>query len=602
MKTIQISHILDVWATNWKRFPLASLIAHIATFCIITLVQDGMNADLERNYGCALMASMIAFPLAMLVVAITEKRTFTHTQNYAANFGVIMIGLASYWLLDQRAQNIESWVPYTFICLLIASHFALASLPFLSEKGSENFWEFNRQMLAHFITGLIFSFLLWGGLSAALLALDKLFELEINYRMYPTWAALSWGLLSTGYFMWKFPSDLAFDQEEMVFDRAYLTITKYLFVPIAILYFAILYAYGIKILLELSLPKGWVSSLCIGFTLVGIFAWLLNYFLPSSHPNRFLAAFKRWFWPMIFPILILLFIGIGRRISEYGITEERYVVAMIAACLLANTLYFSFVPATKQRLWVLPLSVALFSLLTVIGPFNARNVSLRNQSRQLFSLLQKEGIWNGSNLTIPTTTLEVDPKIEEKLYFLNSRDTSYALKLLHLEGERSKMASSDGSVGVFELTNYLHIKSRPETGTTQSSFSINNLAYQSAYLIPHASYKLQSPTLYADKSIASQSGWYLSSDTPFSNLLLYKDNVLTDTISIDIIQKAIDGKWKSEILNQYYVSDTIQPFILIGSKRQVLFMPSYISGELDLSAHHLGNISELNGDFYLLEK
>jgi hypothetical protein len=84
-------------------------------------------------------------------------------------------------------------------------------------------------------------------------------------------------------------------------------------------------------------------------------------------------------------MIVLLFIAIGRRINDYGITTERYMVASLGVWLAAITLYF--IVAKKKNIILIPVSLAVMFFFTSFGPWGAFKVSERNQIKRLEKLL-----------------------------------------------------------------------------------------------------------------------------------------------------------------------------------------------------------------------
>jgi hypothetical protein len=119
----------------------------------------------------------------------------------------------------------------------------------------------------------------------------------------------------------------------------------------------------------------------------GIFTYLLNFYLPEEDQSLLVSGFKRWFWWVVLPLTGLLFLAIGRRISDYGITEERYVVATLGVWLLLNCLYFLF--SKTDNIKFIPISLAVFALLGSFGPFSAISVAKRSQTGILTEILER---------------------------------------------------------------------------------------------------------------------------------------------------------------------------------------------------------------------
>jgi len=78
--------------------------------------------------------------------------------------------------------------------------------------------------------------------------------------------------------------------------------------PLTLIYALILIAYGFKIVLAGSLPKGEIAQLTTPFLIIGTLTWLL----------------------LSIPAAILLAISIAVRIDEYGFTTERIALLIYA--------------------------------------------------------------------------------------------------------------------------------------------------------------------------------------------------------------------------------------------------------------------------------
>ncbi|MBK8564474.1 MAG: DUF4153 domain-containing protein [Saprospiraceae bacterium] len=207
------------------------------------------------------------------------------------------------------------------------------------------------------------------------------------------------GVFNTAYFLAHFPRQFDFSADVAEhqameatghYTASFKNLTKFILIPIALIYFLILYAFSMKILVTWELPQGWVGKLVLGFSVAGIFTYLLNYLLVKYDDSQLVKAYKRWFFFVLLPMVVLLFVAIGRRISDYGVTEARYVVATSGVWLLLMSLYFIF--SKKDNIKFIPISLAFFSLLTVVGPFSAFRASERSQKSRLLAVLEKNNM------------------------------------------------------------------------------------------------------------------------------------------------------------------------------------------------------------------
>ena len=136
--------------------------------------------------------------------------------------------------------------------------------------------------------------------------------------------------------------------------------TQYVLVPLLLIYSVILYFYSAKILINWELPRGWVSYLVLAYSVVGILAILLVHPLKEDSTKSWVKIFSKIFYYTLAPLIILLFVAIFTRILEYGYTEPRYFVLIIALWLTTVVFYFIF--NKKQAIKFVPMSLFIFGL------------------------------------------------------------------------------------------------------------------------------------------------------------------------------------------------------------------------------------------------
>ncbi len=598
MRRIHLGRIFQTWLDNGNRFPFASFLAHFGALCAVSLVVWEYGDPLYNPVASMMMACMVIFPLAILAQAV-----FAHhrSRNLMAHAFLIALGVGLAFLFYRRTGQVSDWHVWSFLLLAAASHLLYSSVAYIADRDNYNFWEFNRQSLANLFVGLLYGCALWLVGSAALFAVDHLFELNFSERVYAIWSIVSLVLLSTGYFIAQFPADFQFSKEEMVFDRAYLVLTKYLFIPVTLLYFVILYAYGIKIAVNWSLPKGWVAGLCIAFSLAGIITWLLNYFLPNSHEGALLGWFKRWFWVLTIPVIALLFVAIGKRISDYGITEERYLVAMIAGCFLVNMLYYALVPKHRQRLWFLPITVAVAAIISAYGPLNARDVAIRNQKKLLVRMLTDAGLYENGAIRVPEKEVKVPSILLDKCDFLASRDSAALYQVLQLDSTtRQQIHREFGGISGYALSQKLKLSpiySNTELNIPQIQNYLSNFAYQLAYPVPTgAKFKLKPPYDNMDFSAPENTkGYQLEVVDSYTKMYLRENGLRIDSFSMKPVEQLLSEMIVKNAQGIY--GDTLATLFLQGSKYRLACIPDMLNGEKSGAQYRL---TYIGGDYYLI--
>lgn len=420
LPSFSISLWLRAFAEACVRFPAAMLCAAGFTGALIQLIAaESENTDIIR----LLMAFLLGIPISIGLAALAERAGWEGWKHYAFQSLGILSALTAYFLLHPEQLNWEGvQIPRYFVVLVIA-HLWVAVSPFSGRRSAvAHFWEYNKRLLTHFAVGAVYAAIIFTGLALAIAAVNALFDLHWNSRVYGYLFALMAGMFQTTFFLYHFPRRMTFDDDEVGYPVILKNLCQYVFVPIVGLYFLILYAYSAKILLEWVLPRGWVSSLVLGFSLAGIFTYLINYRLPEYPVSRWVLLYQRFFWWVLAPMIVLLFVAISRRISDYGVTPERYFVAHTGVWLLVVCMYFLWSKTDDIRF--IPVSLALFLVPAMVGPFNAFDVSQRSQVSILKEIFAKNQAFESSGLLkkdFPALPDEDSERVRSIVYFLSEQ-------------------------------------------------------------------------------------------------------------------------------------------------------------------------------------
>lgn len=409
MKLPSPGFLLSAFYQAFRRFPGTMICAILGTTLILILIENHVVGEQEKDYIRLILTCLLGVPLMTSLVAIGEARSMSERQVLLLQLGGIGLLMLCWWWLDMHQKDFDYLKLPGYCALLLFMHLAVSSGPFLNERRIRDFWDYNRQLFANLVTGVAFTLIIFVGLSLALLAIDQLFGISIRDNWYGRLFAILAGVFNTAYFLFQFPT-VHSDQDEVAYTWVFRNLCKFILIPIVLFYFMILYAFGAKIGLEWELPNGWIASLVLGFSVAGIFTYLLNFYLPEEDKSILVSGFKRWFWWVVLPLTGLLFLAIGRRISDYGVTEERFIVASLGVWLLLNCLYFLI--SKNDNIKFIPVSLGIFALLGSFGPLSSVAVSVRSQSGILTEILEKnERFANGSMK--PGTKMLTDQEYEK---------------------------------------------------------------------------------------------------------------------------------------------------------------------------------------------
>src|SRR5690606_32308523 len=109
--------------------------------------------------------------------------------------------------------------------------------------------------------------------------------------------------------------------------------------------------------------------------------------------NRWINWFTKGFYLLMLPLLVLLFLAMYKRVGDYGITEQRYVLIMLGVWLLMIVVYFLI--RGTQNIRVIPVSLTILCIIILIGPWSISSLSRDSQLNQLKVLLEKKEMAQG---------------------------------------------------------------------------------------------------------------------------------------------------------------------------------------------------------------
>jgi hypothetical protein len=388
--------------TTLHRFPLPLAASWLAGAIFMFSVKE---SNFPIWLGRLAINAMLAISLLLGASLLSEKspRWFNRQPGWLIHgFGVALILVYYFFSLD----DFNASYMLRYLQLALAMHLFVAFAVYSAFDEQATFWEFNKQLFIRFVTSTIFAGVLFAGLACAIAAIDALFSFKIQGETY----LRLWLVVVFVFFTWHFlsgvPKPGSLSKQSMDFPKVLKVFSQYLLLPLVILYLGILYIYMGKILITWDWPKGLVAWLVSTVATVGVFNILLLHPLSLEKNQNWFHHYRRIFFLVILPLLTMLFISLGKRISEYGITERRYFLASMGIWLAGISLYFLF-SKSKNIQWI-PKTLAILALITAFGPWGAYSVSEYNQVHQLQKLLVKHNLFQNGKIIVPTTRAETN--------------------------------------------------------------------------------------------------------------------------------------------------------------------------------------------------
>jgi hypothetical protein len=374
------------------RFPLVLLAAAVAAIAAFFAVDDGSHEELIR----LIFSAALGLPLLFALAVTAERRRWSRARGLAV--GAVAIALLVLLHLVSRGWPDPQTVT-RYVQLAVAFHLLVAVLPFLGVGTLRGFWQFNRILFLRFLLAALYTGVLFAGLAIALLALDNLFGVDVDGIAYLRLFVLLAFVFHPWFFLAGVPRDVAALDELTTYPVGIKVFAQFVLVPLVSVYLLILSAYLVRVLITRTWPSGWIGWLVSSVAAAGTLALLLVHPVRDRPEARWVDAYSRWFYVGLLPSILMLFMAIGLRLGQYGFTERRYFLLVLAVWLAATAVYYAVTASRNIR--IIPATLAAIALLTFAGPWSAYAVSRRSQATRLETLLARNGaLVDGSLRTV----------------------------------------------------------------------------------------------------------------------------------------------------------------------------------------------------------
>lgn len=372
-----------------RRFPLVLVSALAFVVAAVSRIESEQAWQSSPAYP-VILAAALGVPLLAALALAAEKWRW----NRGRSVGTQVLGVAllvAYAFTVPTALENEPATHLIRFGLLAAGLVLLVMIaPYFRQGEVNGFWHYNKALYFRlFVTG-IFSGVLFVGLSIALAALDNLFGVAVPDKRYLELWVLVAGTFAPVFFLAGVPENLDGLEQIDDYPKGLKIFAQYVLFTLVIVYLVILYVYLLKILFQWSWPKGWVSSLILGFSATAILSLLLMHPVRNRSGNTWLRAAGTWLYVVLIPLIVVLFLAVMERVGDYGITESRYAGIVLGIWLSAQVLYFLVSRAKSIKFTVG--SLCVLALLISFGPWGMFSVSERSQVGRLQGLLLKDGI------------------------------------------------------------------------------------------------------------------------------------------------------------------------------------------------------------------
>lgn len=386
-----LSQILDTGLKTYYRFPFVLLVAIIGTVAGIWSVSvSSPETEAFQLLIKVLAISALGVSLLFGIDTLCEELRIELPKKYGVRiFGLILLALY-FILVGDGFENGPGKIWIQYLLFALVTHLFASFAPFITLRKVDEFWEFNKSLFLRILTSALYTIVLYVGLVVAMLAIDNLLEFNIDGDRYLQLFIFLVGIFNTWFFLAGIPELGSSSGKKSLYSKALKVFVQYVLIPLVTVYISILYLYTIKILLQWELPNGWVSYLVLSFSIVGIFSLLLLYPIRNHENSKWIKIYSKGYYFALIPLVILLLVSIYIRISEYGVTINRYFVATLGVWLAGLVLYY--LVSKRKSIKVIPMSLCLVALGVSFGPLGAFSVSERSQQGRFEEILSKNDL------------------------------------------------------------------------------------------------------------------------------------------------------------------------------------------------------------------
>jgi len=366
------------------KYPISILFAALAAFLLIVVTaEDGDGLEYLSPYiiGCAMGISLF-----FAIHTALENKTWP---GYVKGL-VMVMGLGILWLIVADIKNqIDSGSDQSQAIQIfgygLLTHLVVAFLPFIGNFKINAFWQYNKSLFIRAFTTALYTGVLFAGISGAILAITQLFDVDFGSKIY----AYLWFIMalpmSVIIFCAGVPTDINELESSTDLPKGLRIFVQFILIPLVVLYLLILYAYMGKIIVQWSLPQGWVTILIMVFSVLGMLAMLLVHPYQHQKENSWVKWYTKGYYVALLPLLILQYVAIFTRIGDYGFTAPRWAVLAITVWLTWITLYNVFFKG--RNIVLIPLTLFITAFLYLLGPLSHKSISISSQTAKINRLL-----------------------------------------------------------------------------------------------------------------------------------------------------------------------------------------------------------------------
>lgn len=360
-----------------KRFPVT--VGFILAFTGYLVYLVATDADNDKKLLLVWGYYLSIGTLLSLSLHLWSEEIKSNVRKVIIHVAAHALLIADAWFLyslslDQR--HIEIGIAH--VAGVFALGISIFFLSFTKEKNDIPSWNFTSTALGACIIANVIGYIMSGGISLLTFSLHMLFDVKVDNKCYLYILIICSVLLPMLLFIGLLPKDAQKHNHQPHSSDFQSGIIHFLFLPLIAGYLLVLYIYTARILTSWELPIGWVSWLVVTLMAGCIAIEFGLYSTRIKEAKRGDEWVARWLPALVLPLLMLMTVGIIRRLNDYGITINR--LYLITLNVWFYIVCIGLILTKARRISWIPISFAIIFLLTSVLPVNYASIT-RNAIR-----------------------------------------------------------------------------------------------------------------------------------------------------------------------------------------------------------------------------
>ena len=394
------------------RFPLTTL------FLLATAIVNAISIVNEKGDYSNYLFTFVVGTFLSAVLQVAYERFFTKFSTRLLLMGAGILLTAGYFLIIMDAPAFDMETSIRTAVTSFALLFAFIWVPVIKSK--INFNQSFMITFKSFFNTVFFSGIIYAGLSLIILAIDQLL-FSVNYTVHSHTANIVFVLFAPMYFLSlipRFPGvasdnknpDQEHSQDETIQKAAHCP--KFLEVLISFIIIPLLAVFTFILLIYIVQNIGgdfWTDNLLEPMLVSYAITVILVYILASEINNRFTEWFRKIFPKILVPIVIFQIISSILKMSDMGLTHNRYFVIIFGVFAAIVGILLSFLPVRKNG--IVALLLIIFSAISILPPVDAFTISRNSQTKTLENVLVKNNMLDHNQIKANASISDKDKEI-----------------------------------------------------------------------------------------------------------------------------------------------------------------------------------------------